>query len=222
MIEFGFSFRVFFIPLLALLTPLIMILWRVRKNNLELALSRRIIVRFIFALTTLSFLIFTLLLYLTSGILTAFRLEKGLFVTDRDITWHVTEQLRIIFVYDPGVSLLVISILSGLLYAALLTLPKICTAMDEKTTLDNVNLGSSASTGMSSISASASAFASSAVCCSTSVLAVIAPSLTVFLGPFVPGLLIGSLILLNYSFRSIVLPRFVIPAILSDPGYIKV
>ncbi len=85
-----------------------------------------------------------------------------------------------------------------------------------------MNLSSNASTGMSSVSASASAFASSAVCCSTSVLAVIAPSLTVFLGPFVPGLLIGSLVLLNYSFRSIVLPRFVIPNILSDPSYIKV
>ena len=222
MIEIDYGIRVFLIPFIALIAPLVMILVRVKRNNLEIALSRRVIARFVFVLATLSTLIFTLLLYLTSGILTAFRLEKGYFITDRDITWNVTEHWRIIFVYDPGISLLVISILSGLLYSALLTLPKICTVIDERTGQDNINMGSNASTGMSSISASASAFASSAVCCSTSVIAVIAPSVSVFLGPFVPGLLIGSFLLLIYSFRSIVLPRFVVPNILSDPGYIKV
>jgi hypothetical protein len=221
-IEFGFFVRVFLIPIIALVTPFVMILWRVYKNGLEIALTRRVILRFVFALTTLTFLIFVLLLYLTNGILTAFRLDEGFFVTDRDITWNATEHLRIIFVYDPGISLLVISFLSGLLYAAVLTLPKICTVVDQKLAEDNINLGSGASTGMSSISATASAFASSAVCCSTSVLAVIAPSLTVFLGPFVPGLLIASFVLLIYSFRSIVLPRFMIPSLESDPGFIAV
>ncbi|MHA2276852.1 MAG: hypothetical protein ACXAC2_13850, partial [Candidatus Kariarchaeaceae archaeon] len=148
--SYDFYFRVFIIPLIALLTPGIMLIWRIRKNHLEVALTRKTFLKFLIVLLGLSFVIFAILLYLTSGILTAFRLEKGFFISDSDITWHATEHLRIIFVYDPGISLLVISILSGLLYAALLTLPKICTIVDERIDENNIKGSAGASTGVSS------------------------------------------------------------------------
>ena len=111
-----FYFRVFFVPIIALLTPGIMLAWRISRNKLTLALTRKTVLRFSIVWFIISMAIFTLLLYLTSGILTAFRLEKSFTIGNRDIQWNATEHLRVIFVYDPGISLLVISFLSGLLY----------------------------------------------------------------------------------------------------------
>lgn len=217
----SFHFRVFVIPVIALLTPVVMLIWRVYRNKLKLALTKKTMFRFSLVWFILSMIVFTILLYLTSGILTAFRLEKSLTIGNRDIQWNATEHLRVIFVYDPGISLLVISFLSGLLYASLLTLPKVCTLVGKSVNEDDIKTSSGATASISSISSAMSAFATSAVCCSTSVIAVLAPSVALFLGPFVPGLLIFSFILLIYSFRSIVLPRFVIPSTLNNPGFVS-
>jgi hypothetical protein len=185
---------------------------------LEFAISRRRALTFFGTWITISLGIYALLLYLTGGVNTYFFLEEGFFYDDRGISWNVTKHLNITIPYDPGVSLLVVSILSGILYATLLTLPPVCTILPATSTMaaaTSSTVGKTASVS-SSVSAAASAFASTAVCCSTSVVAVVTPSVSVFLGPFVPGLIIGSFILLIYSFYTVVMPRFPVIAKLSD------
>lgn len=222
MIEFNYHFRVFFIPLLALISPFIIVVWRVYKNKLSLVLSKKNIASFIIVWSLLALVIFTFLLYLTGGITVLLRLEKSFFVSNRAINWNATEHLSIIFVYDPGISLLVISILSALLYASIITLPKVCTLINSDENINNMTSGSATTTVTSSISATGSAFASTAVCCSTSTLSILAPSVGVFLGPFVPGLLIFSLAVSVYSFVKIVLPKFVIPSPVSVKNLISI
>ncbi|MHA2091040.1 MAG: hypothetical protein ACW98K_09290, partial [Candidatus Kariarchaeaceae archaeon] len=188
------------------------------RYNLEFAISRRRALTFFGTWITISLGIYALLLYLTGGVNTYFFLEEGFFYDDRGISWNVTKHLNITIPYDPGVSLLVVSILSGILYATLLTLPPVCTILPATSTMaaaTSSTVGKTASVS-SSVSAAASAFASTAVCCSTSVVAVVTPSVSVFLGPFVPGLIIGSFILLIYSFYTVVMPRFPVIAKLSD------
>jgi hypothetical protein len=208
----SYFIQTFLIPSFALLIPFMLFLNRKFRYNLELAISRRQALTFFGTWITISLGIYALLLYLTGGV------NEGFFYDDRGISWNVTKHLNITIPYDPGVSLLVVSILSGILYATLLTLPPVCTILPATSTMaaaTSSTVGKTASVS-SSVSAAASAFASTAVCCSTSVVAVVTPSVSVFLGPFVPGLIIGSFILLIYSFYTVVMPRFPVIAKLSD------
>ncbi len=165
--------------------------------------------QFVLVWIILSIFIFSLLIYLTGGINEFFYLEKGFFYDNRSLSWNASEHINITIAYDPGTSLFVVALLSGLLYATLITLPPVCTILPDKSYLETIKSTSGKTTSVtSSMSAAASAFASTAVCCSTSVVAVAAPSVSVLLGPFVPGLLFASFILLIYSFYKVVMPRF--------------
>ena len=203
-------FFTFVFPAIALFIPLGVFLYRKYKYNLVITIDRRTLTRFLFTWFSLGVLLFILLLYLSSGINFFVQLEKGIFISIWQIDWNITEHLRITFVYNPGIGLIVVSVLSGLLYSSLLTLPKVCTINTtlSQTSKDSGGAGGSASSSVASGVSGFSAVASSAVCCTTSSLAIIAPSISVFLGPYVPFLMLFSFLLLIYAFYVVVMPKF--------------
>ncbi|MHA2248939.1 MAG: hypothetical protein ACXAD7_01190 [Candidatus Kariarchaeaceae archaeon] len=182
----NYTLQTFVIPSIVLILPLLIFLFRKFKYNLRLALEKRVALAFITVWIILSISIYALLIFITGGINSFLFLEKGFFYDNRGLSWNVTTHIN----------------------ATLLTLPPVCTILPKKQLIEGASTTGKTASITSSMSAAASAFASTAVCCSTSVVAVVAPSVGVFLGPFVPGLLIGSFVLLLYSFYSVVMPRF--------------
>ncbi|MHA2503456.1 MAG: hypothetical protein ACXAE3_11375 [Candidatus Kariarchaeaceae archaeon] len=199
------SITVFAIPSLALVAPFLIVGLHITKNDLKLILSQRQIIKYSILTVTLTILIFILLSYLTGDLIMLFYGQPGFFSFDGGFGYIFANNLSFTFRLDPGLSLFVVSFLSSLMYAALLVLPPVCTYIPSTPDVDGSrNVGSF--TG--SMTAAVSAVASTAVCCSTSVAAVLAPTVLTLLGPFAPFLIYLSLGILVYSFRSVVLPRF--------------
>lgn len=197
----------FVLPIFALVLPAIILIYHVSRNNLKVILGTRQLLRFLAVWLVLGFGIFFLLLYLTGDLGHFFYLEPGFFAFEGGMQINLSRHIGLTIRYDPAISILVVSLLSGLLYATLLTLPPVCTYVPQYIEV-TAKAGGTASTLSGGLTGTISAISSTAVCCSTSVAAVIAPSLITLLGPFVPFMLFGSMAILIYSFVRIVLPRF--------------
>ncbi|MHA2307587.1 MAG: hypothetical protein ACXACU_19580, partial [Candidatus Hodarchaeales archaeon] len=173
------------------------------SNNRKLAMERIDFLKFVILAIGLSILIFSVLIFLTGGINNYFFLQVGLFLEERSLVWNVTNHLRIQIPYNPGVSLLVVAIFSGVIYSGLISTRKYCVISDEEG-LKKPTAVSSAS----SVIAGSSALASGVVCCSTSIISLISPAFSAIVAPISPFLIVFSFILLNFTLFYYVIPRF--------------
>ncbi|PWI47908.1 hypothetical protein CEE45_09700 [Candidatus Heimdallarchaeota archaeon B3_Heim] len=210
MIEWNFLIEKSLPSLFFLLLPLILINLDHYRKKLEFNLDRVFWRKFIVLSGLLALVIFVALVYLTGGITSYYLLQEGFFLDERALTWNITTHLRIFIPYDPGVSLLAVSLLSGMVYGGLFTTKPYCKIIDvsNQENTKNTTKRQSAVSSVSTAVAGTSALASGIVCCSTSLVAFISPALASFLAPVAPWLIILSLIMLNFTFFRYVLPRF--------------
>lgn len=220
-IDFVYLLEVLLFPLTALLIPWILATFKWRKDRVKPRLSRSQGAKIGGLSIVFSIFIFSALTFLTGGVSTYFFLEEGLIsVSDREFAWNVTKHVRILIPFYPGSSFLVVAILSGIFYAGLLVLPPYCavpsvtsdaaTADVPETSTNSSNesgLSATTTSTTSSLAASASALASGAVCCSTSMVALIAPAFGALLAPISPFLIIFSLAILDFSLWRFLMPR---------------
>ncbi|MHA1542872.1 MAG: hypothetical protein ACTSQH_07835 [Candidatus Hodarchaeales archaeon] len=197
------------IPSLLFLTlPIFLVLFLLHRSGKKLDLDKQLIVKFVLISGFLSLIIFTALIFLTGGINSYYMLQEGIFLEDQSFTWNITTHLKIYIPFNPGVSLLAVSLLSGIVYGGLIVTKPYCEIKDLSTPPNSSGKITSAVSSTSTAFAGASALASGVVCCSTSVIAFIAPGFASFLAPIAPWLIIFSLISLNFTFMKYVFPRF--------------
>lgn len=217
-IDLIYLLEVLFIPLTALLAPWALAGLKWRKSNVKPLLSRSQAVKIAALSPIFSLFIFSALIFLTGGISSYFFLEEGLItVSDREIAWNATKHLRILIPFFPGTSFLVVAVLTGIFYAGLLTFPPHCamprtdnksnTTSTTMATSKKVGMGATSASTTSSVVASVSALASGAVCCTTSVIALVAPTVGALLAPISPFLIVISLVILDLSTWRYLIPR---------------
>ncbi len=199
--ELSTFLNVIFLPIVSIVLPFFLLFEKGKRA--ELTIPHFVIRRFLLAALGLAFLVFTLLIFLTGGIAQFYYLEKGVFMSSSELRINFTDRWAFIFLFFPGTSFVVISILSGIIYAAQLTLPPSCVIKEVK--MAESHLGKTAS---SSFGAMATASASIVSCCSPSAVAILSPVAASLVAPFIEELIVLSFILLNYSFIKIVIPRF--------------
>jgi hypothetical protein len=206
--DWQYLIEISFLPFLFLIFPLVFIKVQHRRKEIKINLDTKTAVKFLIISTGISMGIFGLLIFLTGGINSYYRLQEGIFIDDRSFTWNVTNHLKLYIPFNPGISLLAVSILTGVVYGGLLTTKLYCNLNTGETkTLNSTNRSSFVSSISTTISGT-SALASGVVCCSTSVIAFISPAFASALAPIAPWLLVISLLLLNITFFKYVLPRF--------------
>lgn len=192
--------QTFIVPIIALIIPGLIILRKKYKENLTFVLNRKTVVKLTVFWAFLSFTVFTILIYLSGGLNNFYYLEAGgPKIFERSLEWNFTSNIRLNIPIYNAMNLFTVSVLSGLMYATLIVLPPICVVGNQ---IQKVSTST-----LSSITSGASAIASSVVCCSTSLVAVIAPAFSLVIGPFIPSLLVASIAILLYSFYKVVLPR---------------
>jgi hypothetical protein len=205
MIDWIYFWNVSWFPLLILIFPLVGITGKrmLTSSKTKLAMDQKDLLKFVILTLGLSSLIFGILIFLTGGINSYFLLQVGLFLEERSLVWNITKHLRIQIPYNPGVSLFVVAILSGVIYSGLISTRKYCRNSDE----EGLKRSTAASSASSAIAGS-SALASGVVCCSTSIISIISPAFSTILAPVSPFLIVFSFILLNFTLFYYVIPRF--------------
>ncbi len=212
-----YLFEVFIIPITALLAPWLLAIIKWQKDGVKPSITKSQASKMFGLALLFSFFIFSALIFLTGGISSYFFLEEGLIsISDREVAWNATRHLRILIPFSPGTSFLVIAVLSGIFYAGLLVLPPYCELPSFDSNSENrfktkevssTIHGTTTTSATSSLFASVSALASGAVCCSTSVIALIAPAFGAFLAPFSPFLIVFSLLIIDVSSWRFLIPR---------------
>ncbi|MHA1237201.1 MAG: hypothetical protein ACTSQ9_06045 [Candidatus Hodarchaeales archaeon] len=208
MIDWNYLIDQSITPLFFLILPFFLSLYQITRSNRKLNLNKPLVGKFVLISGLLSLLIFTALIFLTGGINSYYRLQEGIFIDARSFTWNLTNHLKIYIPFDPGISLLAVSLLSGSVYGGLIVTKPYCRINYLTTTPDSSTKRTSAVSSTSTAIAGASALASGVVCCSTSIIAFITPGFASFLAPIAPWLIIISFISLNLTFMKYVFPRF--------------
>jgi hypothetical protein len=210
MIDWNFLIEISLPPIFFLSLPFLLVRINHHRKEIEFDLDRYFWRKMIIVSGLIGLVIFLVLIYLTGGITSYFRLQEGFFIDERSITWNITTHLKLFIPFDPGVSLFAVSMLSGVVYGGLLTTKPYCKIVDDINE-EGIKTASKQQSAVSSVStaiAGTSALASGVVCCSTSLVAFISPAFASFLAPVAPWLIILSLVMLNFSFLRYVLPRF--------------
>ncbi len=176
-----------------------------RLKNSDYYISSSLKRKLFFRIILLFTVILLFLIFLTGGIAEFYYLERGLFINSYELKWNITEHWAIIFLWFPGTTFLALSFLLATTYSVHFTLPPVC-ALKESITKEES--GGTTATATSSFGAFMSASASLVSCCSPSLVALISPIFSSTIGSFIPQLLIFSVVMVNYSFFKIVLPRF--------------
>ncbi len=200
--EIGLVFKIFIIPLVGLILPMSSFLMRIRG----IYLTRHQFLKFVFLFLAIFLGTFILLTFLSGGIAKFFFLEKGLFIDDYEIRWHITNQWAIIILLYPGTTFFVLSLIMGISYSIYLTFPAACKIPNSEKSSGDDQLTKISNAG-SSMGAFFSASASIVSCCSPSLVALISPFFSSLLGSFIPQLLIFSLVMVNYSYFKIAFPK---------------
>ncbi|MHA2096839.1 MAG: hypothetical protein ACW98F_19660, partial [Candidatus Hodarchaeales archaeon] len=146
--------------LLFLILPIFLVLFFLNRSGKKLDLDKQLIVKFVLISGFLSLIIFTALVFLTGGINSYFRLQEGIFLDERSFTWNVTTHLKIFIPFNPGISLLAVSLLSGIVYGGLIVTKPYCEIKDVSTPSDSSSRITSAASSTSTAIAGASALAS--------------------------------------------------------------
>lgn len=208
MINWSFFIEQSILPFFFLILPPVISSIQLKRNGKKFDLDRQLIAKFLIISGFISVGIFIVLVFLTGGINSYYRLQTGIFIEDRSFTWNVTEHLKIFIPFNPGISLLAVSLLSGIVYGGLIVTKPYCEIDDLTSNVNTSTKRTSAASSTSTAIAGASALASGVVCCSTSIVAFIAPGFASFLAPIAPWLIIFSLATLNLTFAKYVFPRF--------------
>lgn len=202
-VELLYLWNVIGLPLVGTLVPIFFLVRRLRGSDyyVPLSLKKKLIGRFFLIFVV----IFLTLIFLTGGIAEFFYLETGFFINSYEFKWNITRHWAIIFLWYPGTTFLALSILLAATYAVHFTLPPVCARVEPEVMKQEGRVSTTAS---SSIGAMFSASASLVSCCSPSLVALISPIFSSAIGSFIPQLLVFSMVMVNYSFFKIVLPRF--------------
>lgn len=218
-------------PIIALLFPFLLVYVFLKSNKSNLNVTKAQLKRFALITFLIAPTLFILLVFLTGGITfySQGSLNVGLYISFLGIIWNPTPFLSIIFPYEITANFIAISILSALFYAAIFTFPATCAVttptdpcncQQEETKHPTVekdynleanqltpNPTSATVSTVPSVTASLSAITSGVICCPTGIIALIAPVFSNLLSPFSPILQLFSLLILEYAFYKLTLPR---------------
>ncbi|MHA2176203.1 MAG: hypothetical protein ACXABI_15350 [Candidatus Hodarchaeales archaeon] len=200
MIDWQYLIEISFLPILFLIFPLAFIKVKHWRREIKFSLDKKTFMKFFIISSAISLGIFGLLTFLTGGINSYYRLQEGIFIDARSFTWNITNHLKLYVPFNPGISLLAVSILTGIVYGGLLTTKLYCEINTAETNLSSSTKRSSFVSSISTTISGTSALASGVVCCSTSVIAFISPAFASALAPIAPWLIIISLLMLNVTF----------------------
>ncbi|RMG20083.1 MAG: hypothetical protein D6732_29150 [Methanobacteriota archaeon] len=191
------------LPIIGITVPLLFLIRRLRQSDyyIDLQMKKKLFLRFIILFFSMLFI----LIFLTGGIAEFYYLEPGIFINSYELKFNLTTHWAIIFIWFPGTTFIALSLLIAITYSVHFTLPPVCTLQPTKT---DKQVKGTTETATSSFGALMSASASLVSCCTPSLVAVISPVFSSILGSFIPQLLVFSMIMVNYSFFKIVLPRF--------------
>ncbi len=195
------------VPALSLILSIGLLAYKLFTIKYDIYLERTTIVRFIIVWILIFTTLFGILLFLTGGVNKFFFVENSFAITYDTVQYGFGGKYLVLVPTFQFFNFMVISMLTGLVYSTMLTLPKICTRIPVETeTIESKS--SKVEAGISTASAATSALAGVSVCCTTSIVSLLIPAVASVLAPVTPILLVISQFMLVYTTHKTVFPRF--------------
>ncbi len=195
------------VPVLSLILSIGLLAYKLFTIKYDIYLERKTIVGFMIVWILIFTTLFGILLFLTGGVNKFFFVENSFAITYDTVQYGFGEKYLVLVPTFQFFNFMVISMLTGLVYSTMLTLPKICTRIPVETeTIESKS--SKVEAGISTASAATSALAGVSVCCTTSIVSLLIPAVASVLAPVTPILLVISQFMLVYTTHKTVFPRF--------------